>query len=124
MRSIHFTAFAIVPVALALSGCSQTAATTDAIAIDSSDTACTVETLTVPPGATTFAITNTGSETTELYVYRTDGSILAEAESITPGLTKDLTATLEAGTYELACKPGERDPGFRQRLTVATPDQP
>ena len=33
-------------------------------------------------------------------------------------MTRNLNAALEAGTVELACKPGERDPGFRQTLTV------
>lgn len=105
-------------IALALSACTSSQSATDAVTVDSSDTACTASTLSVPAGEVTFAVTNTGTQVTELYVYRPDGTIVAEVEDITPGMTRNLNAELEAGTVELACKPGEQDPGFRQELTV------
>lgn len=118
MPSPRLALLACGPIALALAACASNQATTDAITVDSSDTACTPSTLSVPAGQVTFAVTNTGTQVTELYIYRPDDTILAEVEDITPGMTRNLNAKLDAGTVELACKPGEKDPGFRQTLTV------
>jgi len=88
------------------------------VAVSATDTACTPAASTVAAGPVTLAVTNEGTETTELYVYAADGSIVGEVEDVTPGLSRDLSVTLQAGTYTLACKPGERDPGVRTALTV------
>lgn len=121
MPRIHSTAALALSAALVLGACTRAEGDADAIDVQASDTTCDVATLTGPAGSTTFTVTNSGTEVTEFYVYAADGSsIVAEVEDITPGLVKDLTATLEAGTYELACKPGERDPGIRVQYTATS----
>lgn len=121
MSRTRSTALLVLSTALALGACTQAGSDADAIDVQASDTACDVATPTGPAGRTTFSVTNSGTEVTEFYVYAEDGTtIVAEVEDITPGLVKDLTATLEAGTYELACKPGERDPGIRVQYTATS----
>ena len=57
------------------------------------------EDLAVEAGEVTFAIRNMGNEIHEFEVF--DGeNLLDEVEDITPGLTRELTMTLESGTYE------------------------
>jgi iron uptake system component EfeO len=115
-----FRSRAAVAVALlvALAGCASPPATGASIAIESSDTACTLSATSAPAGPTTFSVRNAGGETTELYIYRPDGTVVSELEDITPGVSRDMTVDLEAGAYEVACKPGEREPGFREAFTV------
>ena len=115
------TALLALSAALWLGACTQAQPDAEAIDVQATDTTCDVATLSGPAGTTTFTVTNSGTEVTEFYVYASDGSsIVAEVEDITPGLVKDLTATLEAGTYELACKPGERDPGIRVQYSATS----
>ena len=53
-----------------------------------------------PAGSITFTVENTGSQTTEFYVYEQDGTtIVGEVENIGPGLSRDLTVDLTEGTY-------------------------
>jgi iron uptake system component EfeO len=91
----------------------------DAIAVTSTDTACELAATSAPAGSVTFAVTNDGGEATEFYVYEEDGStIVGEVEGIGPGLTRDLSVTLEQGSYVTACKPGERGEGIRAPFQV------
>lgn len=110
---------ALLSGALALSGCVENSpspktattagAASGAIAVSSTDTACEVSTATATSGPTTFAITNSGSKTTEFYLLATDRlRIVAEKENIAPGQTAQLTVSLPPGTYFTACKPGMR----------------
>jgi iron uptake system component EfeO len=39
-------------------------------------------------------------------------------ENIGPGTMRDLSVDLGAGTYEVACKPGQTGDGIRQKITV------
>jgi len=52
--------------------------------------------------------------------------VISEVENIGPGLSRDLTAKLSPGTYEVACKPGQTGSGIRSQITVAgaTPSSP
>jgi iron uptake system EfeUOB component EfeO/EfeM len=97
-------------------------ATGAAVAISASDSACAVDTTTLPAGEHTFAVTNKGAKITEVYLYgEQDGEytkVLSEVENIGPGTSRNLTATLSAGQYEIACKPGQAGSGIRTRLTV------
>ena len=93
------------------------------ITVTSTDTTCDISSNNLKAGSTVFAVTNKGSQVTEVYVYGKEGDsyskVIAEVENIGPGTSRDLTADLAAGTYELACKPGQTGNGIRTTLTVA-----
>lgn len=87
------------------------------VAINASDSACEVAKSDLPGGVTTFSITNTGSQVTEVYVYDGD-RIVTEKENIGPGTSYDLTVDLTEGKYQVACKPGMVGDGIRQAIAV------
>ncbi|MEC4018832.1 cupredoxin domain-containing protein [Streptomyces sp. H27-D2] len=93
------------------------------IAITATDTTCDVAKADLPAGKATFAVTNKGDQTTEVYVYgEHDGAytkVVGEVENIGPSTSRDLQVDLSGGTYEIACKPGQRGDGIRSKLTVA-----
>ena len=70
-------------------------------------------------GSTTFAVTNKGTEVTEVYVYGDDDKVMGEVENIGPGTSRDFTVDLSAGSYEVACKPGQVGTGIRTPITVS-----
>jgi len=92
------------------------------VAIAAGEDSCDVERTELAAGAVTFAVTNKGSSTTEVYVYGEDGGeytrVIAEVENIGPGISRDLETDLAAGSYEIACKPGQTGDGIRTPLTV------
>jgi iron uptake system component EfeO len=69
-------------------------------------------------GTHTFAVTNTGTQATEFYVYAPGDRVMGEVENIGPSLTRELTVELPAGDYQTACKPGQVGQGIRGKLTV------
>jgi len=118
---------ASLSAAATLAGCggSDKASAAGAIAITATDDACQVATTSLTPGKTTFAVTNKGSKTTEVYIYgQQDGKyskIVSEVENIGPGTSRDLITDLSGGTYEIACKPGQTGDGIRTKVTVEGP---
>lgn len=92
------------------------------VAVSASDSACEVAETELAAGPVTFNVTNDGSQVTEVYVYgEEDGEfnrIISEVENIGPGTSRDLSVDLSAGTYEVACKPGQTGDGIRQQITV------
>ena len=104
----------------AVTGCAQKseAAGGDAIKVTASDTACKVSDTTFPAGHVELAVKNTGSKVTEVYVYGTGDRIVTERENIGPGTSATITAQVKAGTYEIACKPGMKGHGIRQKVTA------
>jgi hypothetical protein len=92
------------------------------VEVSASDDACEVSETELAAGETTFAVTNDGDKVTEVYVYgEQDGAytrIVTEVENIGPGTSRDLDVDLAAGTYEIACKPGQQGDGIRQQVTV------
>ncbi len=108
---------------LALVGCSSgggsTGATSSAgaVSLTASDDACRLSAPEVPAGATTLTITNSGSQVTEVYVYKGD-RVVTEKENIGPGTSATVEVDLAAGTYEVACKPGMTGDGIRTALAV------
>lgn len=98
-------------------GCSKKDAS-GAVAITATDDACKVADTTLSSGETTFAIDNEGTKTTEVYVYGPKDKIMGEREDIAPGTSADLTVKLGKGTYEVACKPGQKGDGIRTEITV------
>jgi iron uptake system component EfeO len=98
------------------------ASTGPTVAVASGDDSCEVERTDLAAGPITFAVTNEGSSTTEVYVYgEADGEytrVVSEVENIGPGTSRDLEVDLSAGTYEVACKPGQTGDGIRTPITV------
>ena len=89
------------------------------IAVTSTDDACELSTATAPGGVVTFAVTNGGGQVTEFYLLAEDGvAIVGEVENVGPGLTRNLTVELGAGSYVAACKPGMTGDGIRTDFTV------
>lgn len=62
---------------------------------------------------------NKGSKVTEVYVLFPDDRIVAERENIGPGTKATITAEIKAGSYEIACKPGMKGHGIRQKIEVS-----
>lgn len=113
-----------------LAGCGSSgdeAAAATAITVNATDTACELSGTALQPGRTTFAVSNKGSKVTEVYVYAKQGEaftgVVAEVEDIGPGLTRELRADLDPGTYQVACKPGQTGDGIRTTITVGTAGQ-
>jgi iron uptake system component EfeO len=90
----------------------------EAIAVDAGETTCGVAATRLPAGRHTFAVSNSASQVTEVYVYAPGDRVVGEVENIGPGTKRDLTVDLPAGDYEIACKPGMAGDGHRTALTV------
>ena len=104
----------------ACGGDSETAAPGDGkITVSASDTECQVAKADAAAGTVTFAVTNKGSKVTEFYVYAPGDRVMGEVENIAPGLSRELTVELRAGTYETACKPGMSGKGIRSAFKVS-----
>ena len=89
------------------------------ITVKAADTACEVSTTTAPAGKISFSINNTGTKTTEFYLYGAGDRIMGEVENIGPGLTRQLIVEVpDGGTYTTACKPGMVGDGIRAPFTV------
>jgi iron uptake system component EfeO len=91
------------------------------IAVKASDTACQVDVTTLAAGTQTFAVSNAGSQVTEVYVYAAGDRVVGEVGNIGPSTNKKLTVALKAGHYQLACKPGMVGAGIRTAITVKAP---
>lgn len=108
---------------LALAGCGSPAEDSSApggtVAVTAGDDSCQVSRTTLTEGTNVFRITNSGTQTTEVYVYGKGDRIVTEKENIAPGLDYELTASIPAGSYEVACKPGQTGAGIRTPITVA-----
>ncbi len=102
-------------------GCSSNdGGTAQKVTVSSTEDACVVGADEVPVGEVAFEVTNDGGLTTEFYLYGADGEeIVSEVENIGPGLTRTMTATLEAGDYITACKPGMEGDGIRAPFVVS-----
>ena len=119
----------IAPLAvLALAACSSpatsgapasaTALPPGAVAVETKEYAFTPSTITVPAGSVTFVVKNAGTEEHEFEIFKGE-SVVDEIEGLVPGLTKNLTVTLEAGEYAFMCKLNGHDQlGMKGTLTV------
>lgn len=93
------------------------------VSVTAKDDSCEVADTSLDAGKVTFAVQNEGSKVTEVYVYGEAGSgeftkVVSEVENIGPGTGRDMTVSLSAGSYEVACKPGQTGDGIRQKVTV------
>ncbi|AGS69208.1 iron uptake system protein EfeO [Streptomyces collinus] len=122
MRAVRLTVTAATAVAAltALSACTakSDAADGDAIRVTAADATCETSTKSVPAGQVTLKIENKGSKATEVEILFPDDRIVSEKENIGPGTKYTLTAEVKAGAYEIACRPGMKGHGVRQKLTV------
>ncbi|WP_327673344.1 iron uptake system protein EfeO [Kitasatospora sp. NBC_00458] len=120
-RSTAAMLLTLAVASAALAGCSQKKddkASSDAVKVNATDTACEVSKTTFPAGHVVLDIANKGSKTTEVYVYAEGDKIVTERENIGPGTKASITAEIKAGSYEIACKPGMVGDGIRQKVTV------
>ncbi len=116
-----------VPLLLAtgaLAGCGgdDSAGSSTKVAVEAGDDSCTVSETDLEAGDLTFAVENTGNKVTEVYVYAEDDGaftkVVSEVENIGPGTSRDMDVDLAAGSYEVACKPGQSGDGIRQKIAV------
>jgi plastocyanin len=108
---------AVALIAATAAACGGTKADTT-IAVTGTDTKCGVADTSLSAGNIRFNLTNDGKKTTELYVLGDKDRIIDEVENVSPGMTRALDVNLKAGTYTLACKPGQTGDGIRQQITV------
>jgi len=100
------------------SGAPGTPAPSGVIAVEAKEYAFTPATITVPAGSVTFSVKNAGTEEHEFEIFEGD-KVVDEVEGMVPGLTKQLTVTLEAGDYTFVCKLNGHDQlGMKGTLTV------
>ncbi|MEU0003641.1 iron uptake system protein EfeO [Streptomyces sp. NPDC006314] len=122
MRAVRLTVTAAATAAAltALSACTakSDAKDGDAIEVTAADSTCETSAKSVPAGQVTLKIQNKGSKATEVEILFPDDRIVSEKENIGPGTKYTLTAEVKAGSYEIACRPGMKGRGVRQKLTV------
>ncbi|MFD8672966.1 iron uptake system protein EfeO [Streptomyces seoulensis] len=122
MRAVRPIAIAATAAAAltALSACTakSDAKDGDAIQVTAADTKCDTSAKSVPAGQVTLKIENKGSRATEVEIVFPDDRIVSEKENIGPGTKYTLTAEVKAGSYEIACRPGMKGHGVRQKLDV------
>ncbi|OIK29454.1 iron uptake system protein EfeO [Streptomyces malaysiense] len=122
MRAVRPTVIAAVTAAAltALSACTakSEAKNGEAIEVTAADSTCHTSATSVPAGQVTLKIANKGSKATEVEILFPDDRIVSEKENIGPGTKYTLTAEVKAGSYEIACRPGMKGHGVRQKLTV------
>ncbi|MFG2607792.1 iron uptake system protein EfeO [Streptomyces sp. NPDC048514] len=122
MRAVRLTVTAAVATAAltALTACTAKSDATDgdAIQVTAADSTCETSAKSVPAGQVTLEIANKGSKATEVEILFPDDRIVSEKENIGPGTKYTLTAEVKAGAYEIACRPGMKGHGVRQKLEV------
>jgi uncharacterized cupredoxin-like copper-binding protein len=94
------------------------------VAIKAGNASCDVAKTSFSGGTIAFDVTNTGSDTTEVYVYGKGSGgafdkVVGEVEDIAPGTSRDFTVKVSGGDYEVACKPGQKGNGIRTAITVS-----
>jgi iron uptake system component EfeO len=102
---------------LVLAGCGGSAPAA-AVAVAAGDARCDLGRTALAAGVHTFAVTNSGSATTEVYVYGPGDAIVGEVEDVAPGTTRELVVQLREGRYEVTCKPGQKGDGIRTAVVV------
>jgi iron uptake system component EfeO len=88
------------------------------VAVKASDTTCLVATNAFQSGNQTFAVSNAGSQVTEVVLYGAGDRVVGEVSNIGPSSDKRLTVALKPGRYQLTCKPGLVGKGIRTPITV------
>ncbi|MEV8389958.1 MULTISPECIES: iron uptake system protein EfeO [unclassified Streptomyces] len=115
------TATAAVAALTAVTGCAEKSdakAGDGAVQVTAADDSCEVSKKEFPAGHVELAVENKGTKVTEVYLLFPDDRIVTERENIGPGTKARITAEVKAGSYEIACKPGMKGDGIRQKVTV------
>ncbi|HUQ44376.1 MAG TPA: cupredoxin domain-containing protein [Candidatus Limnocylindria bacterium] len=119
-----FVALGAVIAACGGSGPSAGASTVPAttapgtITVEATNYQFTPSAITAPAGPVTFSVKNAGTEEHEFEIFKGE-SVVDEIEGLVPGLTKNLTVNLEAGSYTFVCKLNGHDLlGMTGTLTV------
>ncbi|MEU6933601.1 iron uptake system protein EfeO [Streptomyces sp. NPDC046385] len=124
MRAVRLTVVTAAVTAAtlaAVTGCTQKSdgkSEDGAIQVIAKDDSCEVSKKDFPAGHLKLNVENRGSKVTEVYVLYPDDRIVAERENIGPGTKASITAEIKAGDYEIACKPGMKGDGIRQKVTA------
>jgi iron uptake system component EfeO len=117
-----------VAVALALAGCGASSSSTGSLKqsadVKAGDSTCELSTKAFTTGTISLNVTNVGNDTTEVYVYGKGSSgsfdkVVGEAENIAPGTSRTFEVKAGGGTYEVACKPGQKGDGIRTAMEVS-----
>ena len=88
------------------------------VAVEASEFSFAPASVSVPAGAVSFHVTNTGSLEHEFEILQGE-RVLGEVEGLVPGLEMNLTVELPTGEYEFVCRlPGHLEAGMRGTLTV------
>ncbi|MGN6333256.1 MAG: iron uptake system protein EfeO [Motilibacteraceae bacterium] len=108
---------------LALTACSSSGAYgrgegAPPLAVQATDSECTLDRTSTSAGTSSLNVTNSGGKVTEVYVLRPDGAIVAERENIGPGTEAELVVELPAGDYLVRCVPGMAGEGITTPFTV------
>ncbi|QTZ91636.1 iron uptake system protein EfeO [Streptomyces auratus] len=127
MRALRTSAVAAIAAATAVTAVSGCAAKNDGkggggkgtVEVTATDSSCELSAKEFPAGHVRFAVQNKGSKVTEVYLYAPGDRIVTERENIGPGTSAEITAEVKAGSYEIACKPGMKGNGIRQKVTVS-----
>ncbi|MFE2184534.1 iron uptake system protein EfeO [Streptomyces sp. NPDC059455] len=125
-RTSVVAAISALTTITAVAGCAQKsdAKDSDAIQVTASDSACEVSKTSFPAGHVKLAVENKGSKVTEVYVYAPGDRIVTERENIGPGTSTSINAEIKTGSYEIACKPGMKGHGIRQKVSATGKDKP
>ncbi|MEV8627747.1 iron uptake system protein EfeO [Streptomyces sp. NPDC051079] len=124
MRAVRLTVVTAAVTAATLAaatGCTQKSdgkSEDGAVQVIAKDDSCEVSKKDFPAGHLKLNVENRGSKVTEVYVLYPDDRIVAERENIGPGTKASITAEIKAGDYEIACKPGMKGDGIRQKVTA------
>lgn len=120
-RTSVVAAISALTTLTAVSGCAEKsdAKGSDAVQVTASDSACEVSKKTFPAGHVKLAVENKGSKVTEVYVYAPGDRIVTERENIGPGTKAVINAEVKTGSYEIACKPGMKGHGIRQKVSAS-----
>lgn len=113
-------AVAAAAVLTAVTGCAEKSdgKGEGAVEVTAKDDSCEVSKTEFPAGHVQLAVENKGSKVTEVYLLFPDDRIVTERENIGPGTKANITAEVKPGSYEIACKPGMKGDGIRQKVTV------
>jgi iron uptake system component EfeO len=112
----------VVPLLVVLAGgtgCARSGGASTTLTVTSSESTCDVSSVSLRSGSHIFAVTNKGRDVTEVYVYGKGDTVLGEVEDVGPGTSRNLKVKLSAGSYVVACKPGQKGDGIRTPITVA-----